>query len=267
MREMLEPPWFGQAAATATREAWTIECNSYEGPSHREMGDRMADALRRVPELKSDEVRVEHEAQRSRVFYGTYPLRYKEATVDREAHVKGDVIIELSDKIKRDLRFIKKLSLDGKYPFWSARTIQKPTPDVGPPEWDLRNATGKYTLHVGVTFSTEKLQNYKKAASDWVRDLRSRGYEAYYYHDQEKPRTSICVANFGDEAFVRDARGRTGYGPLVKALQGLEEFAYNLENGHRVYRWTHNPETNRRERIPNFSFLVEIPRRRERSTP
>jgi hypothetical protein len=242
------------------RETWTIECNEYRGPQRREMADRMMAALKRVQELSRRPVWVIHDANRSRVLCGEYRLRYVQAKSESGAG-RGDMVIELSEELKRDLEFIRRLAIGDRYPFFSARPIQRPTAHVGPPEWDLRHAKGTYTLNVGVTFRTQGLENYKEAAVEWVRDLRSRGYEAYYYHDPDLEKTSVCIGTFGEDALTRDANGKEVYSEAVRQLrQKEEEFLYNLENGHRIYRMAPNPDTGKVERMPNWSFLARIPR-------
>jgi len=248
---------FGRRAGET--EVWTIECNAYRGHARQEMADKMATVLKRVRQLRSEKVWVEHDEKQSRVYYGDYELKYVEAQVDRESHAKGDFVIELNEAIKRDLRFIKTLAIGEKHPFFSARTIPKPIKDVGPPEWDLRNAKGVYTLHVGVTYNTQALHNYKQAAVEWVRALREDGHEAYYYHDPDKPRSDVCVGTFDDDALVESADDKTQYSEAVNALRGQSDFKYNLENGLRVHNRAKNTDTGQVERIPNWSFLVKIP--------
>ena len=243
-------------------ETWTIECNEYRGEKHAETADALASSLKRVSGLRPDLVTVQHDNDRSRVFYGSYELKYVEAKVDGERYAQGDVIIDISSEVKTDLDFIRKLAIGDQYPFFLARPIPQPRPDVGPEEWDLRNARGLYTLHVGVTYPTPSLHDYKAAAVEWVKDLRGRGHEAYYYHDPDKAETSICVGTFGDDALVDTGDGRTGYSPAVKALRGKEELKYNLENGHIVQRIA-TDENGKQVKMPNWSFLVKIPRQGE----
>lgn len=250
-------------------EVWTIECNSYEGPERREMADKMAEALQRVRDLRSNDIWVEHSENHSCVFYGNYKLRYFQTKVDGESHVEGDVIIKLNNEIKRDMRYIKTLAFGDKYPFFSARAIAKPIRDVGPSEWDLRNAKGAYSLHVGITYNTPNLQNYKQAAIEWVKDLRRRGHEAYYYHDPDKPQTSICVGTFGEDAVTEyDApqnpnepktTARRRYSEAVLQLRSQEEFMWNLENGHKISRGK-TGEDGKPVMMANESFLVPIPK-------
>ncbi len=260
--------WLG-ADGAAPGEEWTIECNAYESPNHREVSEQMGDLLRRVGELDARQVSVQHGEQASRVFFGNYRLKYVSARVNGDTRAEGEAIPQFTDQINRDLSFIRSLSLDGQYPFFSARRIPKPLPDEGPREWDLRNASGAYTLHVGVTYRTPGLDNYKQAAVEWVRDLRSRGYEAYYYHDPDKPLSDICVGTFGEDAVTvhkiaknqDEVEVKTENSPEVTALQSKEELCWNLENGAKVFRSARDSQTGAVARMPNKSFLVRIPQR------
>ncbi len=253
--------WRSDPAAGA-KETWTIECNEYKAADHRKMANKMATLLKDMHELKADEVRVEHAEDRSRVFYGNYVLRYKRAKVDGESQLKGDLVIQLSPAIKRDLEFVRKLAWGEHYPFFQARPIQKPTDDSGGRhDWDLRNAAGHYTLHIGVTYNTPTLHDYKEAAYQWVADLRKRGYEAYYCHDTDRSQTSICIGTFGPGALVQNMDGDMVYTAQVNRLRDQEpEFQYNLENGYRQYKRVVDKRTREVERIPNLSFLARIPR-------
>ncbi|MCG8404121.1 MAG: hypothetical protein MI923_02875 [Phycisphaerales bacterium] len=259
------PWWSPKPTIVGEEEAWTIECNAYEGPNRRKFANKMVTLLMDMPDLIPDEVSVQHDAERSRVYYGTYMLNYVEARTDGDSHTKGDSVVQLNDAIKRDLKFIKQLAWGDQYPFFNAIPMLKPTHDVGPSEWDLRDANGIYTLNVGVTYPTPNLAEYKEAAIEWVKDLRKRGYEAYYYHDPDKPRTSVCVGTFGEDAFFVDSEGRRTYGASVQALRKREELGFNLENGAKVFRSARNPKTGATARMPNRSFLVKIPKRTELS--
>lgn len=250
----------GQTHVIGEKEPWTIECNSYVGENAGEMADTMASALKRTEGIDPDQVWVAHEADRSRVFYGTYLQEYMEAQTDGAEHLQGDVIVALGDEIKRDLRFIRSLAMGSQYPFFSARPLPKPIEDLGPSAWDLNLAQGTYTLQVGVTYNTPTLHNYKKAAVEWVRVLREDGWEAYYYHHPEAPKSSVCVGTFGPEALVDEGGGRTRYSDRVNALRKQADFMYNLENGHRMFRVAKDSETGEEVEMPNWSFLVKIPR-------
>jgi len=243
--------WTGASGPSAgDEEFWTVECAAFSGDKHQELADKLATSLKRVGEIDAEDVWVVHGPKASRVLHGRYQLAYVKAEVASEEHAEGDLFVKLSNEIKTDTAFIRKLAFDDQYPFFSARPVPLPPDDVGPPEWDLRNAEGEYTLNVGVTYNTEALHNYKEAAVEWVRDLRDRGYEAYYYHSPEQARTSICVGTFGPDARIENAE--------VKALRDREELKYNLENGHIMYRIGSDEEGNR-VRMANWSFLARIP--------
>lgn len=245
------------------RETWTIECAEFTGAGHGEAADSLATALKRVSGLRSDEVRVLQADDRSRIFYGSYDLQYVEAQVDGQGHARGDIIIDLTSEVRTDLDFIRKLAMGDRYPFFAARPIPEPSPDVGPPEWNLKNARGVYTLNVGVTYPTATMHDYKTAAVEWVKDLRGRGHEAYYYHDPNSAKSSICVGTFGEDALVDTGDGRTGYSDAVRRLREREEeFKFNLENGYKTFRIAAD-ESGQRVKMPNWSFLVKIPRQGE----
>ncbi len=264
----------GSGRRVGDAEVWTIECNAYEGSRREAMADGMAGALKRVSQLRSQAVWVTHGDDQSCVYYGKYKLRFVEAQVDSDAHSRGDAYVKLNKEIRRDLQFIKTLAVGEKHPFLQARPIPKPLEDVGPSEWDLRNAKGVYSLQVGVTYNTPSLHNYKQAALEWVRVLRQEGHEAYYYHAPDEPRSCVFVGTFSEDALIvwqetvpHEATGtvqnvrRARYSEGVNALRAQGDFAYNLENGHRMYRKMRNEKTGKTARMPNASFLVKIPHR------
>lgn len=226
---------------------WTIECNLFEGPDHRRAAERLGTALRRVPDLRADRVRVVHDEDRSLIYYGTYSL----GQVERN----GQPVVEFSADIKRDLRFIRSLSIDGRFPFFTARRIPVPLDDEGPIEWDLRQASGVYTLHVGVTYAEPpSLLDYKRAAVEWVQVLRDDGYEAYYFHHRDSPRSDVCVGTFGLNALVRERDNTVRYSNEVIQLQRKSDFKWNLENGRKISKRRADGSA-----MTNQSFLVEIP--------
>ena len=70
------------AKIVGKEEAWTIECNAYEGSNRRKFANKMVTLLMDMPDLIPDEVSVQHDGERSRVYYGTYMLNYVEARTD-----------------------------------------------------------------------------------------------------------------------------------------------------------------------------------------
>lgn len=231
----------------ARGEPWTIECMKYAEPGHEQVIDSVADVLRKTPGIDSRKVRVAHEPEGSAIYYGRYFRRIDRLNDERS----------IPPELKRDLEQIKQLYDDqGRRLFLTARMVPVPVEDVGPPEWNLANATGEYTLQVGVFFPTPELRDFKRAAVEFVRELRKRGYDAYYYHD--RTRSIVTVGIFGPDAvYVRD--NRVGYSPQVRALQKKETFRYNLTNG---AIWSNKYETATGVvKQPVRSLLVRIPKK------
>lgn len=248
---------------------WTIECNAFEGRQRQELAERVAVLLAEVPELDPGLIEVKHDEDRSRVNYGVYPIKFAETKTGVFSKEVDDVKSVLSDRIRAELEFIRKLAIRDQYPFIHARAIPIIREIRGPSAWDLRRAKGKYSLHVGVTYATPNLQDYKKAALQWVEVLRDSGHEAYYYDDPDEPRVSICVGSFGPDAIrtkmvtnpaTNQEEPIQVYGQVVNDLRKQDpSFEYNLENGHKVFRKVED-DKGKVERLPNLSFLIEIPR-------
>ncbi len=237
--------WFGSKPGG---EEWTIECGIYSEEEHRRIADELAEGLRSLKELKPNLVSVNNTDARSIVYYGVYRLNRDQ---------RSDMIL-FTDEINKDLRFIRTLSpANGQFPFLAARPVPKQTeskdPKTGPPEWNLANANGVFTLQVGVTYNTSGFNERIEAAVEWVRDLRGRGYEAFYYHDTG--RSLVTVGLFGEDAVVPSQDGRPQYSDAVRALRAKEEFSLNLENGMKTFSIQTDGT-----RAPNPSFLVRVPK-------
>lgn len=241
--------WFGKSKPDG--EAWTIECAIYKTDEHTQVADELANALKNVKDLKSESVRVEHKDDKSIIFYGEYALRRDPRTDN----------VVFSGEINNDLRFIRSLSpVAGQFPFLAARPVPKvQTETTAPPEWDLRNSKAVYTLQVGVTYNTATFNERVLAAVEWAKDLRSRGYEAYYYHDVS--RSIVTIGAFDSSAVTTGPDGRPQYSQAVRDLRAIEEFSLNLENGMKTF--TVQPDGTK---VPNQSFLVKIPKNATRSS-
>ena len=227
---------------TMRGEPWTIECLELPGPDHQTHATAIADVLRGTDGIDPEKVRVRHADDGSRVYYGRYLRR-----IDR---LRG--IRDIPEALRRDLEMIKELYDDrGRRIFLGARMVPMPIEDKGPPEWNLENVEGEYTLQVAVFFAAPEVPDFKQAAVSCARELRASGYEAYYHHGRSK--SIVTVGVFGPGAVVR--RGNViDYSDEVRALQRQENFAYNLTNG---AVWTASVDG---EQAPVRSLLVRIPK-------
>ncbi len=90
-----------------------------------------------------------------------------------------------------------------------------------------------YTLEVGIWSDFESgeltLGEIRRKAEAQARELRGRGYEAYFFHDDDKRISVVTVGIFDHTAIDQ----RTGlYGPQLQSLMG--QFPAHLVNGERL---------------------------------
>ncbi len=241
-------------------EPWSIEVVRVEGTERREILDETAESLRRTKGIRPDDVVVEHEPGFSRILYGRYTRQRR----------RDSLRLTPSKQMEDDLFLIRSLAGPGNVRYFPlAKTVAIESPDVGPPEWDLRTNSGIYSLQVAAFYNTGEFDDRKGAAAEYTKQLRDKGHEAWYLHG---PQVSIVtVGSFGPDAVesidtpvrnIRDEEGRrmrveatdltSRYSAKVVALQQKETFQYNLTNGHKVY----NVRGGRRVPVP--SALVRI---------
>lgn len=171
----------------------------------------------------------------------------------------------------RDLKNIRGVrDAHGGMPYVGALVVPIPSKNVGPPEWDLQNATGAYTVVVREYCDVPE-QNYvgrKKLAAKYCRMLRERGYEAYYYHGPGRSKVTVGVF---DEWAVRTVREglmvrQEIQDPRMKAvirehpellINGLStrETVFDPQSGRLRYRWRGSYF----ERIPHKEVVDVVP--------
>jgi hypothetical protein len=241
-------------------EPWTILVADVSGPQRRDATESAAAALRRTRGIRPADVRVEHGQESSRILYGRY---YRQTLPD-------SLRKSVPPQMQHDLALVKDLAgQDGVLFFPGAEMMPLATAHVGPEDWDLAQANGTYTLQVAAFYDTGDFNDRKGAAVEYARQLREKGYEAYYYHGGPKDTISIVtVGTFGPSAVrqgrpqgraIVDEEGRpvkvaaqlaVTYSEEVVALQQQETFKYNLTNGHIV----------KSGQVPVSSALVPIPK-------
>ncbi len=216
-------------------EPWTILCVAISGPGRIAESESLAADVRKIQGIHSQEVKVRHGRSVSQVLYGTYHRRIDPAT--------GRLLIP--EQLRADLRAIQ---LGG---FLGAEAIASPDTDVGNPAWRIENAKGTYSLLVATFENTADFYDRKAAAAEYTRELRQRGYEAYYHHGSVV--SEVMVGTFGPEALLeqqsqsvqREPGAQTpkyavertlisNYSAEVRRLQARENFAYLLRNLKRV---------------------------------
>jgi len=195
------------------QEGYTILLYLFDGPDHA------GQALRYKQNTQADtgwsDLYVVHAEGHSTLYRGTYPTA---------AAARGD--------LRRVKAYRTKMKIQ---PYKQALVMPLPGKDIGPPEWDLRNAAGRYTLVVGL-FKDDPARNIaapKQYAVDNVRDLRGQGLEAYFLH--EGAQSLVTVGSFPESSYpeVRGADrkfSREIADPKLKDL--MKRFPYLAVNGY-----------------------------------
>lgn len=137
--------------------------------------------------------------------------------------------------------------------------------DLGPPgPNDLRTvrqnvpARDLYTVQVAAwgTFGSPdiSMDQVRRSAEDYCRQLRSQGSEAYYFHDLDAEISTVTVGVFGEDAY--DPRS-TLFSAEVDEV--MKRFPKHLVNGEEVLIPT-DPDDPAKGGVPQAPRLVEIPR-------
>jgi hypothetical protein len=223
---------------------YTIQCMETQGPDGARMVDLMAKGLRNVQGLDPKLVQVVTSGTTNRLHYGAYK---GEARKDADQFAPPEAA-------RNDLAMIRSMVSGQMQPFQLATIVEMPTPDPGPPEWNLKNAPGAYSLQITYCFDKPGLPNHKEVAVEICKSLRQEGEEAWYLHNDRV--SVVTVGHFDASAIETNSQGQVvRYGPAVVALQNKrEEFKYNTECGRKVVRVLGG------KRTAATSVLIRIPR-------
>jgi hypothetical protein len=235
-------------SAPSGGEPWTILCLETYGPESREPAELLADALRKAQGLEPDSVRLVHEGESHRLYYGTYYRHRDPATGE----------YRIPPELRRDMSHIRQLAAGQTYPFLHCLPVPQESEHVGPPEWELRRAPGDFTLLVAVY---SDMPERREAAVEHVRLLREEGEEAYYYHHLSK--SHVCVGSFVDSSgdFSGRAVPRIDDPGCQRARRRHPHFIYN---GQYISNVNRDSAGNITSKIRQPTRLVRIPRDEDR---
>ncbi|HWB18762.1 MAG TPA: hypothetical protein VG711_00555 [Phycisphaerales bacterium] len=140
---------------------------------------------------------------------------------------------------RQDLKNIKSLTSKNRpiFPHAMLAKVVDPNMTADPSTFNLMTARKKYpkvdplyTLQVAIwttdDMSANALKRIQNEANDYTRELRTKKFEAYVYHDTDKRMSTVTVGVFGANAI--DAQSGL-YSDEVEAL--LKKFPENLVNG------------------------------------
>jgi hypothetical protein len=230
---------------------YTIQCMESLGPDGARMVELMAKGLRNVQGLDARLVQTETAGAISRLYYGAYK---------GEARKEADQFVP-PQAARDDLAMIRSMVSGQMQPFQLATIVEMPTPDPGPPEWNLKNAPGVYSLQITYCFDKPGLPNHKEVAVEICKALRQQGEEAWYLHNERV--SVVTVGHFDESAIETNAQGQpVRYSPAVAALQNKrEEFKYNTECLRKVVHVMGG------KRIAASSVLIRIPKEPRNEQP
>lgn len=235
-----------QSQAADDTAVWSVFLASFTGEDHREAAQASRDAIiRRYPALA--DAFVGTNSRGSMVLVGRFP-----GPEDPAAQAR--------------LKSVKEIQEGGQRSFGRAMLTRTATDaDQGPPgPFDLRSVRARqpkgtlYSVQVAVwsSFGAKEVpySEMKRAAEAYCRDLRSKGEQAYYFHDSYSRTSTVMVGVFGTDAY--DPRS-TLYSPEVDAV--FRRFPKHLVNGDELLQPADasNPDG---KKIPQAPRLVEIPR-------
>ncbi len=251
---------------------FTIFCKQIVGELHVQMAEKIRAELATQTPFK--EWHVVHQESDSLLYYGYYraidenqdPKEAQRASLDRAK------IAAMTDPM-------------GDRPFRSAVIVELSAPDpTAPPEWNLANAPGDYSLQIGAYKDSPQR---KEAAVQAVREARQNGVEAYFYHGPTM--SMVCVGHWpksairmeddipknGDPYMVApptdnpnllqqyqaaaEANGTKLVQPKLvvtdpSLMEMMKQYPYNLINGQIVKRVENG------QSVPMSSGVVPIPR-------
>lgn len=165
-----------------------------------------------------------------------------------------------------ELKRVKAIEREGRRPFVGAMLVRTSTEDASATmkPHDIRNLRAKfpsvrplYTLQVAAwsTFG-EKGVDYapmRAAAERYCGELRAKGREAWFHHDEDKETSIVTVGHFNRTAY--DARS-TLFSPEVEDL--MRQYPAHLTNGEPVLIPI-DPKNPKGRTKPQACRLVEVP--------
>lgn len=187
---------YGGAAARAggpqaSDAQYTVLCQKYTGPTHAQAAKQAKEAL--IKATKLPDWYVVTGENESTLYYGFYKS-YDNPKEPDMARAQADLkkLASMTDTA-------------GNRPFQYSVFVPLPgTNPEAPPEWDLRNAKGYFSLAIAAYMDSPMRKEY---AVEAVKEARKRGVEAYYFHGETV--SEVCIGAWPREA-VREQEASDG---------------------------------------------------------
>ena len=237
---------------TQTKDGeYTILLKAFAGPGHVEEANRYKAETQSRTDWEG--MYAVHEENQSELFWGKYAT----------AEAAG-----------RNLGTAREFAPVGIKAYPIAIVVPVPGQDIGPPEWNLRNAKGRYTVVVAKYYNlppkllSPAYARRREDAVEYCTELRKSGFEAYFLLE---PRVSyVTIGTFPASAVVSAGPGQFPGAIRDKGMQAiLQQYPKLSLNapGVREYIYIKNPRTGKEERITSASYPMEIPGSEESPRP
>jgi hypothetical protein len=166
---------------------YTIVCRDFSEATHVQDARQALQTLRQATDLKK--WYIVHAADHSTLYYGFY------RTMDpRDANDAAEGQRAIADL--NTIRAIQDSQGNRLFPSSLIVGIDSPDPQANP-AWDITRTTGTWSIEIAAFKDTP---DRKERAVEAVRDARSQGVEAYYYHGPTV--SSVCIGCWPAEAAV-----------------------------------------------------------------
>jgi hypothetical protein len=148
--------------------------------------------------------------------------------------------------------------------FPAADIVPIPGSDIGPPEMNLTNAKGVYTVLIATFHDVPDRRQY---AVDNCKDLRQKGEQAYYYHTSTQ---SIVTIGAFDASAIKEVRNGATTTTEVSSeaiQQILRHHPLLAENGYSVKVVVPDIISHKAVKVDKHSYVIRIPRDTEGELP
>lgn len=266
---------------------YTLFCDAFSGPDHVQRAAEIKKLLTTHSKLK--DWYVIHQEGQSSLYHGYY--REFDVRVEGDAASKKDAARAQRDR--ETLEMIPNPNATNRKLFPRSMFVPLDAPDpTAPPEWNLTNAPGYWTVQIAAYTGPDR----KQAAVESVRGARQMNVPAFYYHGETV--SSVCIGNWPDSAVKRQqaanaeavegqdivvnvsdeelpdsVKGRVGTDgrplrvlqPKLEILDGslkatLAQYPDHATDGAVDMRQGIDKATGRKVMVPRRSLLVTIPR-------
>jgi hypothetical protein len=243
----------GKAVASVTnistseiRSGWTVVLKTFTGDDHRDAGARMT---RQLPQIAPglDKVFVHSTDNSSMVAFGFYD---EPTDPDAQAGLDRVKTTEFRGRpvFPRAMLSPIQVGEEREMSPYDLRIVRKTYPRIR----DL------YTLDIAVWGDFESGEwsrdRIRQTAETFCMQLRAKGIEAYFFHNEVSAMSSVSVGVFDQSAYDAQSQMLSS-----QVRDQMRQFPYRLTNGEPLYMLEdpNRPETSRK--IPQPSMLSLIP--------